>query len=53
MEKVEFSKCVKCEKIKHIAELERDPNLIGFVCINKEICAKDSIKIKSNSENEK
>jgi hypothetical protein len=52
MEKVEFSKCIRCEKIKHTSNLESAPNLIGLVCIDKDICAKNCVKIEIDLKNE-
>jgi len=53
MERVKFSKCIRCEKIKNIIDLEKAPDpTIGLVCIDKDICTKNCVEIKSDCGNE-
>ncbi len=50
MERVEFAKCFKCKKVKHVSELTENPESIGFICIDEQLCARE--RLKNETENE-
>ena len=41
MDVVEYSKCKKCGKVRHVSELKNNPSGVGLVCVDTESCERE------------
>jgi hypothetical protein len=51
--RVDHSKCKKCTKVLHISKLKKNPDGVGMVCIDEELCKnpKSNHNISNQREN--
>ncbi|UUA74676.1 hypothetical protein [Cellvibrio sp. QJXJ] len=49
MNSVDHSKCKNCQKVQHVSKLKQnpDPDIVGMVCIDEELCKKEQSSQKS------